>query len=1746
MSTDYYRLGDGDLSQDWSNTGLITANDDWSLVPSITGYLGDDASTTTADRNAGGVTIDFTAQDVIANATNPSITNGGVAEFQIADPTVALQGSGTADNPNLVIYLDATGRQDVALSFNARDIDASGDNAAQQIAVQYRISPTGAWVNLPAAYIADATTGPSLATQVTPVSITLPADANDAATLQVRILTSNAGGNDEWVGIDDIRVTSQAVAVAEPVVFFNEINYDTVGADAGEGIEIAGTAGVDLTGWTVVLYNGSNGASYDTIPLSGIIGDQQNGFGTLSFLRAGIQNGAPDGLALVDAAGNVVQFLSYEGPMTAANGPAAGLTSTDIGVSQSGSDPLGFTLQLTGNGTDYGDFAWAPSAAGNFGAVNTGQSFGAVTPAPGTLSIADASAAEGDSGSQALEFTVTRAGGSSGAVSATWTASFQGGTNGANAGDLAPGTVLTGTVNFADGATTATITLPIAGDTGIEPDETFLVTLTAPTGGAMLGDAEATGTILNDDAVVPTEPANVFINEIHYDNGGTDAGEAIEIAGVAGTDLTGYSLVLYNGSNTPGAAPTYATVNLTGVIDDEGQGYGALAFNFAANGIQNGAADGFALIGPDGSVIQFLSYEGTMTAAPGTPAAGVTSTDISVSEDGSGALGDSLQLTGFGSSGADFAWQPDAANSFGSLNAGQTIIPDTGTGQISVADRSVVEGDAGTTNLVFTVNRAGGLGSAASVDYAIALGTASTDDLGAGAVLSGTVSFAEGQRTATITVPVQGDLVGEANETLNLSLSNPVGNIEIVDATATGTITNDDPVALSIGQIQGEDHRSAFAGQVVITTGIVTAVDTNGFYLQSATGDGNARTSDGIFVFTVSTPTVVVGDAASVRGNVAEFQGGAGGLTLTEITAPTVTVTSSGNALPTALLIGQGGVLPPTEAIDDDGLTSYDPATDGIDFWESLEGMRVTIDAPLVVSNTTDFGETDVVASLGAGATGVNDRGGITISDGDFNPEKIQIDDDSGVFAGFTPGYSVGDTLSSVTGIVNYSFNNYEVVVTEAVTVIEDVTLEQEVTTLVADATHLSVATYNVANLDPTDGARFALLAEDIVTNLRAPDILAVQEIQDADGAGSGSDLSGAATAQALIDAIEDAGGPTYVYVEVAPTTPNSTGGEPGGNIRNGYLYNADRVTYVDGSAQLIADPAYNGTRAPLVASWGFGGETLTTINVHFTSRGGSDSLWGDTQPPANAGEGRRIDQAEAIKAYVNDQLATDPSLNIAVLGDFNGFYFEDEQQVLTGDGVFTNLNSLLPEEERYSYMFEGNAQQLDNILVTPGLYANAQYDAVHINSQFGGDRPTDHDPQLALFSFAPANTAPTALVLGNAAVDENRAAGTVVGTLSASDTAGDTLSYALIDDAGGRFTVDAVTGVVTTTASFDYESDTGFAIVARATDQGGLFVDSGFTIAVGNVNEAPTAANDAVAVKEDATTGNLWTGLLANDTDPDAGDMLSISAVDTSDTLGRVIFDPTTRTLQYVADNDAFDALRPGETAIDTFDYIVTDANGLTSTATVSVTITGQADGITKFGTIFSDTLNGTASEDRLSGLIGNDTLNGLGGHDVLIGGIGNDKLYGGDGRDQLYGEIGNDQLFGGDGVDDLFGGLGNDTLNGGAGADHFHFGRIDGSDTIIDFNTAQDSIVLDDGISVSRYKVQDTNRDGVKDLSITFSLGTSVTLLGVSDFAAVHFEGPNAYSNDQPGLGGILDGIGDWLFDAAYQKFDFDHGFW
>tara|TARA_R110002073_G_scaffold279026_1_gene443079 strand:+ start:357164 stop:357979 length:816 start_codon:yes stop_codon:yes gene_type:complete len=163
-------------------------------------------------------------------------------------------------------------------------------------------------------------------------------------------------------------------------VFINEIHYDNAGTDANEGVEIAGPEGTDLSAFTLTAYNGNNNEAYHTVTLSGTIPDEDDTdtYGTVFFDIPNLQNGSPDGIALSDSNGNV-QFLSYEGVITAVNGVAMGMTSTDIGVSESSTTPEGQSLQLTGIGYEYDDFVWNTAATSSYNVVNTGQEFSAAT-----------------------------------------------------------------------------------------------------------------------------------------------------------------------------------------------------------------------------------------------------------------------------------------------------------------------------------------------------------------------------------------------------------------------------------------------------------------------------------------------------------------------------------------------------------------------------------------------------------------------------------------------------------------------------------------------------------------------------------------------------------------------------------------------------------------------------------------------------------------------------------------------------------------------------------------------------------------------------------------------------------------------------------------------------------------------------------------------------------------------------------------------------------------------------------------------------------------------------------------------------------------------------------------------------------------------------------------------------------------------------------------------------------------------
>ncbi len=169
-------------------------------------------------------------------------------------------------------------------------------------------------------------------------------------------------------------------------VFINEIHYDNTGADSGEAFEIAGPAGTDLAGWKLVFYNGNGKTPYGEQVLAGVIADLTNGFGVLDFDFPGIQNGASDGLALINNLGQVVQFLSYEGAFVAVSGLAVGVASQDIGVQESGATPVGASLELQGTGSDYRDFLWLASSTNSFGNINSAQNF-AVVPVPPSVAL---------------------------------------------------------------------------------------------------------------------------------------------------------------------------------------------------------------------------------------------------------------------------------------------------------------------------------------------------------------------------------------------------------------------------------------------------------------------------------------------------------------------------------------------------------------------------------------------------------------------------------------------------------------------------------------------------------------------------------------------------------------------------------------------------------------------------------------------------------------------------------------------------------------------------------------------------------------------------------------------------------------------------------------------------------------------------------------------------------------------------------------------------------------------------------------------------------------------------------------------------------------------------------------------------------------------------------------------------------------------------------------------------------------
>lgn len=602
--------------------------------------------------------------------------------------------------------------------------------------------------------------------------------------------------------------------------------------------------------------------------------------------------------------------------------------------------------------------------------------------------------------------------------------------------------------------------------------------------------------------------------------------------------------------------------------------------------------------------------------------------------------------------------------------------------------------------------------------------------------------------------------VGEGLSRCPDGVDTDVNNADFILRAISPGATNDcpaPPTAAAIHDIQGATHVSPLSGVNVVTSGIVTAVSSNGFWMQDPSPDTDDATSEAILVFTSSAPTIAVGDSLQVTGRVSEFRAAPANLTITEIVSPSITVVSSGNTVPTPTVIGTGGRMPPTQVIEDDASGSvetsgvFDPATDGIDFYESLEAMRVQVNNPVAASGSNDFGEIAVLADNGANASVRTPRGGIVVRPADFNPERIILDD----VITATPAVNTGDHFTTAAvGVLDYSFGNFKLLPTSALTGVPAGLARETVSA--AGTGELSFATFNVENLDPTDGAaKFAELASLIVHNLASPDLLSLEEVQDNNGPTNDSVVDASLTYTTLIGAIQAEGGPTYDFRQINPVD-DQDGGEPGGNIRVGFLFRTDRgLHFVDrpgggsttattvvnngGVPQLSASPgridptnsAFTTSRKPLAGEFTHDGRTLFVVANHWNSKGGDDPLFGRFQPPTLFTETQRNQQAQVVNNFVDAILAVDASAPIAVLGDLNDFDFSTPLATVKG-GVLTNLVETLPQADRYSFVFDGNAQILDHVLVSSGLAGDVSlFDIAHVNAEFAV-QASDHDPLVA------------------------------------------------------------------------------------------------------------------------------------------------------------------------------------------------------------------------------------------------------------------------------------------------------------------------------------------------------------------------------------------------------------------------------
>ncbi|MEK3952567.1 endonuclease [Psychrobacillus sp. FSL K6-1464] len=576
--------------------------------------------------------------------------------------------------------------------------------------------------------------------------------------------------------------------------------------------------------------------------------------------------------------------------------------------------------------------------------------------------------------------------------------------------------------------------------------------------------------------------------------------------------------------------------------------------------------------------------------------------------------------------------------------------------------------------------------------------------------------------------------------------------------------------SLQIHDIQGAGHYTTFDNQTVEG---IQGVVTYSFLLNGATyyhiqtpdelADTNPHTSEAIVLYSgTNTWPIKVGDLVTVTGKVSEFaydgydDRQTTDLKTTQINVRNdqggkISVIKSGVALPTPIIIDETRMS--LAKIDSDNLTVFNPTVDAIDFWESIEAMRVQVGNVKAVA-PQEHG--DLITVLEKAPTN-SLHGGVLYEKDNQNPNRVQFRlEPNGPGRDFE--VATGDKFKGpITGVVGYSFQNFKIYVSLAdmKAAHSKGTATPEKTTIVKADDKLTIASYNLENFSnnktSTTDDKARKLARAIATDMQSPDIVGVTEVQDNNGESSGDSKADQSYTR-LITAIKTAGGADYKYVNIDPVN-NSDGGAPNANIRVGFLYNPDRVKLTEGGSPGSAttavgykdgklthnpgriDPtnsAFNSSRKPLVAQFDFKGESVIVIANHWNSKSGDTPLFGSIQPPKYDSEGQRKKIAKVVSDFVVDIKTKNPAANVVSLGDFNDYQFADALLIHEGEQM-TNMINKVETSDRYTYLYQGNSQVLDHILVTKNLEYKTKIDILHINADFTdmAGRASDHDPVM-------------------------------------------------------------------------------------------------------------------------------------------------------------------------------------------------------------------------------------------------------------------------------------------------------------------------------------------------------------------------------------------------------------------------------